>query len=80
MLSTPDRISKPCRIFAGITHAGYDCSFDLEREASKKHQELEAKVERRELITVRDVMTHQKVRRNRRAVAIEKGADRATIS
>lgn len=62
--SLPNRIGLRDREgrFTGLTHPGDDWRFELEREASQKIQELAEKVEKGELVTVRDVMAKQEVR------------------
>ncbi|KAL6229260.1 hypothetical protein BDW75DRAFT_249970 [Aspergillus navahoensis] len=45
--------------FPGLTHSGDDWRFVLEEEAEEKIAELKAKVERGELLTVRDILAKQ---------------------
>lgn len=47
--------------FMGHTHTGDEWYYELEEEAEEKLNELRAKVNRGELVTVRDMMTKQKV-------------------
>ncbi|GAB1214071.1 hypothetical protein ATERTT37_003229 [Aspergillus terreus] len=45
--------------FPGLTHAGDDWRFELEKESEEKIQELQAKRDRGELLSVRDFMSKQ---------------------
>lgn len=47
--------------FPGLTHAGDDWRFELEKESEEKIQELQAKRDRGELLSVRDFMSKQEV-------------------
>lgn len=49
--------------FIGLTHAGDEWLHEIEEDAEKKQRELREKLKKRELVTVRDVMTKQKVPR-----------------
>jgi hypothetical protein len=49
--------------FPGLTHSGDDWRFVLEEEAEEKIAELKGKVERGELLTVRDFLAKQQVSR-----------------
>lgn len=47
--------------FIGQTHTGDEWTHELEEVAEEKLNELREKVNRGELVTVRDIMTNQKV-------------------